>query len=369
MSKKGSNREALLSIYLKDFFQWKNLLGFELTNIVLEQNHADKNIDLTAVDIRRKLGIYMEIQLTKANKHYLRRIQEMMNSYPESVIIWIAQSFDSMLLGELETWMTKNNKQYIDFYAMSISEEALKELHRLNQMFKLDIYDEMRGLDVINPLLQIEHKLINLHQNHCGNVAIEPETYDFSRPDNVKKMLLSVLNKRMPYYLNFHYRKKANLHDHVLTVGSGRSNISYRTSVKNAKSLAFVELYFDSSREDDFEEFKKIEKTIRQKVHPQIQVEDRRIGVYFQPLETFEETLEAIADLFEKFIQFFSPYIYGRKEIRRIDGQVEKTVGDTYHITLKRVDYSEAMFFDEPYETEESYRIKLEEQSEKIFRY
>lgn len=111
-----------------------------------------------------------------------------------------------------------------------------------------------------------------------------------------------------------------------------------------------------------------MEKTIRQKVHSQIRFEVRKIGVYFQPMQTYEETFEKIAEIFERFIQFFSPYIYGRKEIMRIDGPVEQTVGEINHIILKRVDYSEAMFFDEPYETEESYRIKLEEQSEIMIR-
>lgn len=369
MSKKGSNGEAILSIYLKDFYKgWKELLDFELSNIVLEQRHANSNIDLSAVNRIRKLGVYVEIQLTKANTNYLDRIQNMMNRYPESVIIWVARSFDKMLLQELEDWMAKHNKQYIDFYALTISDEALKELHSLNKLYKLDVYHKMRVLNDIDNLLQVEYKLINLHPMHCGSVAIEPPTYDFSRPDDVKKALLKVLQKRMPYYLNFHYRKKTNLHDHVLTVGSGRSNISYRCSANNAKSLAFVELYFDSSRGKEYERFKNMEQTIRQKVHSQVIFKDRKVGVYFQPLQTYEETFEQIAEIFERFIQFFSPYIYGRKEIMRIDGPVEQTVGEINHIILKRVDYSEAMFFDEPYETEESYRIKLEEQSEIMIR-
>ncbi len=150
----------------------------------------------------------------------------------------------------------------------------------------------MPVLNDIDNLLQVEYKLINLHKTHCGSVPIEPPIYDFSRSDDVKKMLLSVLNKRMPYYLNFHYRKKANLHDHVLTIGSGRSNISYRCSAKNAKSLAFVELYFVSSREDDYEEFTKMEQTIRQKVHPQIQLKIGKSVFIFNHWKRIRERLK-----------------------------------------------------------------------------
>ncbi|AOP17531.1 DUF4268 domain-containing protein [Bacillus sp. GM2] len=136
--------------------------------------------------------------------------------------------------------------------------------------------------------------------------------------------MFEVLQKRLPYFLNFHYRKKTNLHDHVLTVGSGRSNISYRCSANNAKSLAFVELNFDSSRGKEYERFKNMEQTIRQKIHSQVIFKDRKVGVYFQPLQTYEETFEQIAEIFEQFILFFSPYLYGGKDINVISEQEEK---------------------------------------------
>ncbi|MEK4826677.1 hypothetical protein NSS71_19250 [Niallia sp. FSL W8-0951] len=376
MSKKGSNKEAIFAIYLKDQYKGrKELLDFELSNIVLEQRHANNNIDLSAVSIIRKLGIYMEIQLTKANKKYLGRIKSMMIRYPESVIIWVARSFDISLLEDLDDWMLKHNKQYIDFYALTISEEAMKKLHSLNQLYKLDVYNKMDVLNDISNLLHVEYKLKNLHPTHCGGVAIEPPTYDFSRPDDIKKALLEVLKKRMPYFLNFHYRKKANLYDHVLTIGSGRSNISYRCSAKNAKSLAFVELYFDSSREKEYDEFKKVEQTIRQKVHPHICFENRRIGVYFQPLQTYEETFEQIAEIFERFIQFFSPYFYGRNDIKVIREQEENSTETIQSAILTRLDYSsnrliEDFMKEETFETEESYRIRQEEVADYfIYRY
>ena len=366
MSKKGSNKEALFSIYLKEHYKgWEELLNFELSNIVLEQRHANSNIDLLAVNLIRRLGVYMEIQLTKANTKYLYRIQNMMNRYPESVIIWVARSFDKMLLQELEDWMAKHNKQYIDFYALTISDKALKELHSLNKLYKLDIYDKMHVLNDIDNLLQVKYKLINLHPMHCGSAVIEPPTYDLSRPDDVKKALLKVLQKRMPYFLNFHYRKKANLHDHVLTVGSGRSNISYRCSANNVKSLAFVEIYFDSSRGNEYERFKNMEQTIRQKVHSQVVFEDRKIGVYFQPLQTYEETFEQIAEIFERFILFFSPYLYGGRDIKVLSEQEEKVTKGIQSEILTRLDYSPNRLVEdflevEPWETEDSYRIRQE---------
>jgi hypothetical protein len=67
MSKNGSNKESIFAIYLKDIYQdWQALLGFELSYISLEQRHANRNIDLIGIDVKRRIPVYMEIQLNES---------------------------------------------------------------------------------------------------------------------------------------------------------------------------------------------------------------------------------------------------------------------------------------------------------------
>ncbi|MCM3763304.1 hypothetical protein M3212_21670, partial [Alkalihalobacillus oceani] len=135
------------------------------------------------------------------------------------------------------------------------------------------------------------------------------------RLEDVKRAMLAVLRERIPYYLNFHYDKKMNLNDYTLTVGAGLSGLLFRCSWNNAKSLAFVELYFEKQRINWYESFLQHKQSIQNKVHPDIQFDNRKIGIYFEPMDSLFETFEMIAEVFEKFILFFCPYTYGVNDV------------------------------------------------------
>ena len=103
MGKSGTKKENLLSIFLKENPQLlSDALGFQVDNLVLEQRHAHRNIDIRAVDSKRRIPLLIEVQLTKANTAYLNRMLEMIERYNESVIVWIAKSFDDEILDELK---------------------------------------------------------------------------------------------------------------------------------------------------------------------------------------------------------------------------------------------------------------------------
>ncbi|KGR79849.1 hypothetical protein [Ureibacillus manganicus] len=303
MSKKGSNKESIFTIYLKDFYQqWQEILGFELNNISLEQNHT--------------------------NRTYMERIKKMMLANQEAVIVWMALSFDEVILRDLTDWIKSKQLHYIDFFAVSINPLAIDMLEKLNQMYKLEVYEHMKQLIKIRQLLTVDYSIKNIHPLHAGHALTLEPPLDLSRTDDIKRAMLAVLRKRMPFYLNFHYNKKMNLNDLTLTVGSGQNGLLFRCSSKNVKSRAFVELYFEKHRIDRYRLFLKHRELIRNEVHPDIQFEHRKIGVYFKPLDSLEDTFDMIAEIFEKFILYFCPYTYGRKEIAYVADQWVKSRKD-----------------------------------------
>lgn len=358
MSKNGSNKESIFAIYLKDIYQdWQALLGFELSYISLEQRHANRNIDLIGIDVKRRIPVYMEIQLTKANRSYLERIKKMVMALQEGVIVWLALSFDEEILKDLTNWIDDNNFHYTDFYAVSINPLAIEVLEQLNRMYKLEVYENMGQLSEIKQLLNVEYKIENIHPLHAGRALTITPQFDMSRLEDVKRAMLAVLRERIPYYLNFHYDKKMNLNDYTLTVGAGLSGLLFRCSWNNAKSLAFVELYFEKQRINWYESFLQHKQSIQNKVHPDIQFDNRKIGIYFDPMDSLYETFEMIAEVFEKFILFFCPYTYGKKEISyEADHYIIKEVGELHH--------QQPIMIEDVYETEDSYRIKQEDMAD-----
>jgi len=363
MSKNGSIRESIFSIYVKENPAiLSETLGFHVGKLSLEQRHANRNIDIHGIDPQRRIGVYVEVQLTKANASYFERIKNMMESYPESSIVWIAESFDDQLLKDLITWMEKNHKRYIDFYALALNSAVHPVLKQLNEMYKLDIYEHFYLMDEIDELFSVRYMKKQLNQFHCGQMHTAPLPLDSNRPEDVKRALLEFLRKRIPYFLNLHYGKKTNQHDRILTIGAGKSGIIFRCSARSNNYIAFVELYFDKSCADWYESFKSIEHEIRSTIHPDISFGNRRIGVYFKPSPNQDKTFEEIADIFKKMIDGFSLYTFGNKQII----SQQKVEAGKFDPTQKRFVQVPIPLPEQPFPTEESYRIQMEELSEQL---
>lgn len=360
MSKNGSMKENILSIFLKDNPQLlSDALGLQVDDVVLEQRHAHRNIDIRAVDSKRRIPLLIEVQLTKANTAYLNRMIEMIERYNESVIIWIANSFDEVILDKLKKWFSLHQKEFVDFYAVSLHEDTIAVLKKLNEMYSLDIYKNFHLLENLTPLLTVELVIQQIHPHHCGKMNPNPPPIDYEHPQDVKRALLRVLRNRIPYFLNFHYDKKMNQHDHIIVFGGGKAGIVYRSSARDRTGQAYVELFFDQFQNVWFEAFENMAEELRNRIHPDLIFRKRRIGVYFKPKESYEQTFEEIARIFKKMIDGFSPYIPGGKEIGM-------AVSEKYHEEhiMKKFVQVPIELQEQPFPTEESYRIQMEELSE-----
>lgn len=226
LSKNGSIKESIFSIYLKLHPQiLQDTLGFRVDNITLEHRIAYNNIDIRGADSQRRIPVFIEVQLMKANKKYLNRIKEMVEKYNESVIVWIARAFDKKVMNELRDWLSLHHKKFVDVYALSLHKDTTSVLKRLNEMHNLDVYENLHLLAELNPLLTVELENKQIHSQHCGQMNTNPPTIDYNRPEDVKRALLRKLRTRIPYFLNFHYDKKTNQNDRILTIGAGKSGI------------------------------------------------------------------------------------------------------------------------------------------------
>jgi hypothetical protein len=314
MSINGSNREHIFSIYLKENpIILENVLDFHLQNLQSEQRLANRNFDLKGIDPKRRVEVLIEIQLTPANFKYMERIKGLIEEHPEAVIIWIARSFQDELIKEVVQWLDKKERKYNDFYAIQMNEEVFPVLDTLNQMDKNSVYYHFNLLqDIKNPLTTYFAEK-RLSPFHCGVAFTGNYVYDWNRPEDLKRALLEVLQKRMPYFLNFHFSKKMNQHDRILMVGAGCEGLSYRCSPKDSRSMAFVEIFFDELKLDLFKEFKKMEQKLREEIDPRLEFRNRRIGVYFRSNENFNKIFSEIAGIFERMIQFFSPFVISNK--------------------------------------------------------
>lgn len=353
MSRNGSMKEAILGIYLKERPDIiSEVLGFEVDHLALEQKHGAYHVDVKAVDKKRRIPLLFELQVTPANKTYLNRVKKMITSTQEGVIVWIAHSFDEGILNELQLWLNEKQPMYTDFYAISLKDATMPILQQLNDMYKLDIYDNLHLLDEVEPLLSIVLQSKRIPMNHCSHQSVEPIKLNPKITQDIKRALLLWLREKLPFYLNLHYDKKMNQYDHLLTIGAGKYGIAYRCSATDRRGKAFVELYFDKCLIEEYEAFKLQQEQLRKEIHPDLVCDKRRIGVYFTPANTHEQTFEQITVIFRNMIKTFSPYFYGGKPIELLNSSENREVVISHQL---------ALFEERDYETEDSYRIRLEE--------
>lgn len=361
MSRNGSMKEAILGIYLKERPDIiSEVLGFEVTNIGLEQRIGKFHADIRGFDPKRRITVLFELQLTPANKNYLSRVKEMITLTQEGVIVWIAHSFDEGILNELQLWLNEKQPAYTDFYAITLKELTVPILQQLNDMYKLDIYDNLHLLDEVDQILSIVLQSKRVPKSHCGHMNIKPVQLNYELDQDLKRGLLLHLRKEIPEFLNFHYDKKANQYDKILNIGAGKYGVAYRCSAIDRRGKAFVELYFDKSLIEEYQAFKLQQEQLRKKIHPDLVCDKRRIGVYFTPADTHEQTFEQITEIFHNMIKVFSPYFYGGKPIELLNPP------DNREEMLSR---QLVLFKERDYETEDSYRIRLESLEERFSGY
>lgn len=134
----------------------------------------------------------MEVQLTKASRTCLERIKKMIMANQELVIVWMALSFDKKLLNDLAKWVKDNKFRYTDFYAVTINPLAISLLEKLNQMYKLEVYETMDQLSKIKQLLTADYSIKNIHPIHAGHALTINPSLDLSRTDDIKRAMLIV---------------------------------------------------------------------------------------------------------------------------------------------------------------------------------
>lgn len=108
-----------------------------------------------------------------------------------------------------------------------------------------------------------------------------------------------------------------------LTVGAGKSGISFKLSVKNQQGFAAIFLHFDATQIGLYHTMKKNIAWYRKNIHKDITASKRKIGVVFEPDTELDFTISMITSIFKRMLKYFGSYIYGDCKQSGVDG-VEK---------------------------------------------
>lgn len=311
MSKHGSDKERTFTFfqkYKKDIMT--DVLGFEIDNIKLEKPYGKSKIDFFAVDPLRRLEIYIENQITPSDEAHLKKIVHLINGMNEGIVVWVALRFNEAHLILVEQELSRNKHKYIDFYAIEIASDVLEYVSWLDKQFKTHILSNLGIISQVEEPMKLVYKLEQIPKTFVGNAFVGERIFDINRIEDLRDYIMEKLQEKIPYFPNIHYEKRPSKYGSSIHIGAGKEGVTYILNVKNGSGIAFVELYFDKSKEELFNLFKFHLPSMKIQVHPDIQFRERKIGVYFKPFTELEETIGEIAVILDKMIKYFSPYTY-----------------------------------------------------------
>lgn len=320
MSKNGSKKETIFTLWLKENPEvLQKIIGFSIEKMRMEYNNGSQRVDLHGVNRERKIDILVECQVTTADEDHLAKTKDLINNTAEGCVIWIASRFrKKSLIKEIKELLMNSPRKYINFFALEINPGVIELTNLLNGKFELDVLEHLEIIQKIEQPLKLVDCYFQMPPTHIGKAFIGEIQYDLNREDDLKEYMLEQLCKRMPYYFNFHSSKKHSKHSRVMQIGAGLDEVVYHCSARDTRNRAFVEIRFGTSKSDYYDGFKDKGELLRKEIHPLIKFNDnnRSIGYYTSSNSNdIRGIVNSLVDIFEKQIQFFSPYTYGRKRL------------------------------------------------------
>ncbi|RIW32675.1 hypothetical protein D3H55_12375 [Bacillus salacetis] len=312
MSKNGSDKERIFS--LSQLHQNAKVLteviGFKLHEIRLEKSFGTTKVDIYAIDPERKLEIFCECQVNSSDETHLQKILDLIDAMKEGIIVWCVLSFKDEHLKIVKDKVRNARQKYINFYAVKITEEIITKLEWLNRLYRLHVIENLGVLNHIERPLNLIDKIETIPTTFVGEAWLGERQYDTNKNDEVIEYMLNRFREIIPYYPNFYYEKKPQRYGPKIHIGAGISGVTYVCSLRSRRNVAYAEIHFDKSRKDLFEEFSLHLQAMQKYIHPALRIKDRKIGVYFRPFNSHDETIDQIGKILGKMIEYFSPYTF-----------------------------------------------------------
>ncbi|GIP52943.1 hypothetical protein J42TS3_19780 [Paenibacillus vini] len=288
----------------------EEVTGLKLGNIAAEEPFGRRKIDLLSVDVNRRIPVFIETQINPSDVRHLNTVLGIVESASEGVIIWLARCFQKEHLDQVVSHLKRNKQKYIAFHAIKIHDDTIAQVELLNQMYKLDIWHNLDRITQIKHAIKKVFTYDQIPPTHTGR-TVDVLQYDLTRIEDVNRYLLECLRSEVPCCLNVWKSKKFNSSDSQLSLGGGKSGITFKLSVKNQQGFAAIFLHFDANQIGFYQMMKRDIQQFRENIHTDISASNRKIGVTFEPDVDLDVTISKLASIFKRMLKNFGTYLYG----------------------------------------------------------
>ncbi|SHJ72589.1 hypothetical protein [Alicyclobacillus tolerans] len=305
MSLKGSEREFIFSLYLKEHKSiLEDVMGRGMTDPLLESYWQGYKLDLFGYDRAMGTPIVSEIWLGKSDSYHQERLLKLIDVLDEgTMLLYLAFGFQVRHVRELEQRVGSGSKP-MKLLLVRITDEIMEPLEKLNSMHKLEVYGSLGLLGEILNLLRVVQTIEHPLYRHLIPKHIPTDhAFDFKKRVDVNRYLLYRLREAVPNFLPLQREKHFIEDNATIILGGGRTGIQFYISARNRRNLAFVELRFDESNRELFQLFATKPWILKEKIDDRVKVQDNTIGCSFKVCDTVEATVDELARIFSRMIK------------------------------------------------------------------
>ncbi|SHK58941.1 hypothetical protein [Alicyclobacillus tolerans] len=305
MSLKGSEREFIFSLYLKEHKSiLEEVMGRGITEPLLESYWKGYKLDLFGYDRVMGTSVIAELWLGKSDSYHQERLLKLIDVLDEgTTLLYLAFGFQVAHVRELEQQVGCGGKP-IKLLLVRITDEIMEPLETLNSKHKLEVYGSLGALREVPNLLRVVKTIEHPGFKHLSLKPVPTnQEFDFTKRVDVNRYLLYRLREAVPNFLPLQREKHFVEDNATLILGGGRTGIQFYISARNRRNLAFVELRFDEANRELFRLFAAKPWLLREKIDERVKVQDNRIGCYFKVLDSVEATVDELARIFGRMIK------------------------------------------------------------------
>lgn len=311
MSKNGSKKEFIFTLILQ---RNSHLLSPFLGGVeLLELEHdSKKRIDIYGRDGTHNSPVYIESQLGCSDDEHYKKLESLVdtNSNKSGYFIWIATRFTEKYLVKMENLFKQRivENKHIKILALSLQDEYLEVLNKLNQQKDLDIWTKINQDGFVLPKLNKIDQWGYIPPGFVDSAFISPNYQQkLTSTEEINSYLLSTLRKEVPYLLNVHRSKTLSVNP--IVIGSGYSDISFVINLAASEVVIRLEHDWQSPLyQEVVSQFKG-----NRDFHTAI-FEDEKVVFPILELDDPQEKVEMATKLFKAVVDVAIPVIYSQRK-------------------------------------------------------
>lgn len=279
-------------------------------HVELERRYQQMYIDIYGWQTENNVHVYVETQLSKADGVHFEKINKIVETIDEGIVIWIASEFKEGYHNALYKSLHFRMAKPINVYLITFSKSYLHQMDMLNRLPQIEIWKRIKAQQVELPVLHLSQSIRILPSDYQGNT--NDNTADaITTVKGANKYFLRCLKERVPFFLNAH-RSKENLERRQIVFGAGRAGLELVVCLQTLNQECFFKLRLSNERHRLL--FENMKKIVNEKVPYEFKSMDSHQIVFVFHESEIINRIQAVINQLEQVILGITPLLEDQGE-------------------------------------------------------